>query len=190
MFQKTAKYLLTLLTALAVCLSPGVASVSAEDFPDVETSQQEISFPEPSYQESQEESYQESQQKSQQESQQEPQQQSEYEEQSFPEESYTPAAPVDDGGNDGNASYDDSDYDSGSSYQTAQDPYKNNDVSAKAAKSINSVKMDKSVSEKSYSTDYTAGVVSWICVGVGVIVIIVMLVSTKITGSRASRRGL
>ena len=52
----------------------------------------------------------------------------------------------------------------------------------------NAVKMDKSVSEKNYSTDYTAGIVSWICVGTGVVVIIVMLVSTKITGRRASRR--
>ena len=48
--------------------------------------------------------------------------------------------------------------------------------------------MDKSVSNKSYSTDYTAGIVSWICVGVGVIVVIVMLVSTKITGKSTSRR--
>ena len=37
--------------------------------------------------------------------------------------------------------------------------------------------MDKSVSNKNYTTDYTAGIVSWICVGVGIIVIIVMLVS-------------
>ena len=48
--------------------------------------------------------------------------------------------------------------------------------------------MDKSVSNKSYSTDYTAGIVSWICVGVGVIVVIVMLVSTKITGKRTTQR--
>ena len=60
--------------------------------------------------------------------------------------------------------------------------------SADAGQSINSTKMNKSVSKKTYSTDYTAGIVSWICVGVGVIVIIVMLVSTKISGSRAARR--
>ena len=59
-----------------------------------------------------------------------------------------------------------------------------------AAKSINSVKVDKSGSDKTYSTDYTAGVVSWICVGVGVVVILVMIISTKISGSRASRRNL
>ncbi len=48
--------------------------------------------------------------------------------------------------------------------------------------------MDKSVSTKTYSTDYTAGIVSWICVGVGVIVVIVMLVSTKVSGRRATQR--
>lgn len=49
-------------------------------------------------------------------------------------------------------------------------------------------KMDKSVSNKTYSTDYTAGIVSWICVGVGVVVVIVVLVSTKVSGARASQR--
>lgn len=48
----------------------------------------------------------------------------------------------------------------------------------------NAAKMDKSVSNKSYTTDNTAGIVSWICVGVGLVVIIVMLVTTKITGRR------
>ena len=48
--------------------------------------------------------------------------------------------------------------------------------------------MDKSVSNKAYTTDYTAGIVSWSCVGVGVIVVIVMLVSTKITGKRTTQR--
>ena len=50
---------------------------------------------------------------------------------------------------------------------------------------MNSVKMDKSVSNKAYSTDYTAGIVSWICVGVGLVVVLVMLVSTKLSGNRA-----
>ena len=48
---------------------------------------------------------------------------------------------------------------------------------------------NKSVSEKSYSSDNTAGIVSWICVAVGVLVIFVMLVSTKVSGS-VGRRGL
>ena len=48
--------------------------------------------------------------------------------------------------------------------------------------------IDKSVSNKTYSTDYTAGIVSWICVGVGLIVIIIMLVSTKIMGARAPQK--
>ena len=47
---------------------------------------------------------------------------------------------------------------------------------------INSVKMDKSVSNKGYATDYTAGIVSWFCVGVGVVVVLVMLISTKLGG--------
>ena len=49
---------------------------------------------------------------------------------------------------------------------------------------INSVKMDKSVSNKSFSSDNTAGIVSWICVAVGIVVIMVMLVSTKVSGRR------
>lgn len=48
--------------------------------------------------------------------------------------------------------------------------------------------MDKSVSNKTYSTDYTAGIISWICVAVGIIVVIVMLVSTKVSGRRAMQR--
>ncbi len=47
--------------------------------------------------------------------------------------------------------------------------------------------MDKSVSQKTYSTDYTAGIVSWICVGVGVVVVTAVLVSTKL-GGRSSYR--
>ena len=72
--------------------------------------------------------------------------------------------------------------------QSAQDEYLSMSEKAQEYKSNNSVKMDKSVSDKTYSTDYTAGVVSWICVGVGVVVIIVMLVSTKISGRKADRR--
>lgn len=45
--------------------------------------------------------------------------------------------------------------------------------------------MDKSVSNKTYSTDYTAGIVSWICVGVGVVVVTAVLVSTKASGRKA-----
>lgn len=50
--------------------------------------------------------------------------------------------------------------------------------------------IDKSISKKTYSTDYTAGIVSWICVGVGLIVMLVMLVSTKISGRKSKRRGI
>lgn len=49
---------------------------------------------------------------------------------------------------------------------------------------LNSVKMDKSVSSKTYSTDNIAGIVSWICVAVGLAVMAVMLISTKLSGRR------
>lgn len=46
----------------------------------------------------------------------------------------------------------------------------------------------KTVSEKKYSTNYTAGVLSWICVGAGTIVVAAVLVSTKISGRKTSKR--
>lgn len=44
--------------------------------------------------------------------------------------------------------------------------------------------LPKTVSKKTYSTNYTAGIVSWICVGVGIIVMAVVLISNKISGRR------
>ena len=44
--------------------------------------------------------------------------------------------------------------------------------------------LPKTVSQKTYSTNYTAGIVSWICVGVGIIVMAVVLISNKISGRR------
>lgn len=44
--------------------------------------------------------------------------------------------------------------------------------------------MEKTISEKQYSTNYTAGIISWICVAVGVIVVAVVLISTKAGGRR------
>lgn len=46
----------------------------------------------------------------------------------------------------------------------------------------------KTVSEKKYSTNYTAGIVSWACVGVGIIVVAAVLISTKVSGRKASKR--
>lgn len=40
--------------------------------------------------------------------------------------------------------------------------------------------LPKTVSEKKYSTNSTAGTVSWICVGVGILVALVMIISTKL----------
>ncbi len=42
----------------------------------------------------------------------------------------------------------------------------------------------KTVSQKSYTTNYAFGITSWICVAVGTIVIISVLVSTKASGRR------
>lgn len=48
--------------------------------------------------------------------------------------------------------------------------------------------LPKTVSEKTYSTNYLAGIISWGCVLLGVIVILVVLISTKVSGRRADRR--
>lgn len=45
----------------------------------------------------------------------------------------------------------------------------------------------KTVSEKKYSTSYTAGIVSWICVGLGVVVIAVVMISTKVGARKRIR---
>ena len=42
----------------------------------------------------------------------------------------------------------------------------------------------KTVSDKQYSTSYTAGIVSWICVAVGVIVVAAVLISTTVGGKK------
>lgn len=45
----------------------------------------------------------------------------------------------------------------------------------------------KTVSEKKYSTSYTAGIVSWICVGLGIVVIAVVMISTKVGARKRIR---
>ena len=72
--------------------------------------------------------------------------------------------------------------------QSAQDEYIALIDDAQEPTNFIAPKMDKSVSAKTYSTDYTAGIISWICVGVGLIVVIVVLISTKVSGARASQR--
>ena len=52
---------------------------------------------------------------------------------------------------------------------------------------IDSPTVSKTVSQKKYTTNYTAGIVSWICVGVGVLVVAVVLISNKVSG-RANRK--
>lgn len=49
--------------------------------------------------------------------------------------------------------------------------------------------VSKTVSQKSYTTNYTAGIVSWICVGVGLLLMFVVALSTKISG-RSSRKSI
>lgn len=46
----------------------------------------------------------------------------------------------------------------------------------------------KTVSTKQYETNNTAGIVSWLCVGIGVIVIAAVMISTKVSGRKASAR--
>ena len=46
----------------------------------------------------------------------------------------------------------------------------------------------KTVSDKEYSTNYTEGIVSWMCVAVGVLVIAVVMISTKAGGRKADRK--
>ena len=46
----------------------------------------------------------------------------------------------------------------------------------------------KTVSDKKYETNYTAGIVSWICVGVGILAVFIVLVSNKVSGGKAKRR--
>lgn len=48
--------------------------------------------------------------------------------------------------------------------------------------------LPKTISQKTYSTNYTAGIISWICVIVGVVVVVSVLVSTKVSGRKASKR--
>lgn len=48
--------------------------------------------------------------------------------------------------------------------------------------------VSKIVSEKKYETNYTAGIVSWICVGAGVLVVMAVLVSNKVSAGKANRR--
>lgn len=42
----------------------------------------------------------------------------------------------------------------------------------------------KTISDKQYSTNYTAGIISWICVAVGIIVVAAVLISTKVGGKK------
>ena len=42
----------------------------------------------------------------------------------------------------------------------------------------------KTISDKQYSTNYTAGIISWICVAVGIIVVAAVLISTKAGGKK------
>ena len=48
--------------------------------------------------------------------------------------------------------------------------------------------VSKTVSKKQYSTNYTAGIISWACVGVGIIVAAAVLISTKVSGRKALGR--
>lgn len=72
-------------------------------------------------------------------------------------------------------------------YEAIRDEYNELVESAEEATGLNNVKMDKSISNKAYTTDNIAGIVSWVCVAVGLVVVLVMLVSTKAAGRNAAR---
>lgn len=74
-----------------------------------------------------------------------------------------------------------------SGYKEDYDGYDSYADAAQQPTDLNAIKIDKSISNKTYTTDNTAGIVSWICVGVGLIVMLVMLLSTKLTGKTAGR---
>ena len=67
--------------------------------------------------------------------------------------------------------------------------YQNQYVETKATDSteFQAPTIAKTVSEKKYSTSYTAGIVSWICVGLGVVVIAVVMISTKVGARKRIR---
>ncbi len=46
----------------------------------------------------------------------------------------------------------------------------------------------KTISTKQYSTNNTAGIASWVCVGVGVLALTVVMISTKLSGRKSARR--
>lgn len=61
------------------------------------------------------------------------------------------------------------------------------ETQASAATEFQAPTIAKTVSEKKYSTSYTAGIVSWICVGLGVVAIAVVMISTKVGARKRIR---
>lgn len=64
--------------------------------------------------------------------------------------------------------------------------YVNNgeDSNTDATKFLISPTVPKTVSKKTYSTNYAFGAASWICAGVGIVVILAVAISTKASGRR------
>ena len=73
--------------------------------------------------------------------------------------------------------------------ETTEAPNQNQYVETKATDSteFQAPTIAKTVSEKKYSTSYTAGIVSWICVGLGVVAIAVVMISTKVGARKRIR---
>ncbi len=63
-----------------------------------------------------------------------------------------------------------------------------NETVAQATTEFVAPTLAKTVSEKSYSTNYTFGVISWICVIVGIIVVAAVLISNKVSGRKSMGR--
>ena len=73
--------------------------------------------------------------------------------------------------------------------ETEETQYQNQYVETQATDSteFQAPTIAKTVSEKKYSTSYTAGIVSWICVGLGVVAIAVVMISTKVGARKRIR---
>ena len=58
------------------------------------------------------------------------------------------------------------------------------DSNTDATQLLNAPTVPKTVSKKTYSTNYAFGVASWICAGIGIVVILAVAISTKASGRK------
>ena len=58
------------------------------------------------------------------------------------------------------------------------------DSNTDATQLLNAPTVPKTVSKKTYSTNYAFGAASWICAGIGIVVILAVAISTKASGRK------